>query len=138
MGTLFSELGPLRASVAPGPLVYADANVPVPVVAFMRTRLRWDVLHVVDEPDWRRAPDLAHYHRARDLHRTLVTRDHDFLDQRRFVPMDSPGVIVLNAPDERGLRTLLVDVDRYLRHLGGVAPLRGRTLCLHPGWSPAC
>ena len=136
MGTLFSELGPLRAAQALGPLVYADANLPAPLVGFMRERLRWDVLHVIDEPAWRRATDLAHFRRARDLHRTLVTLDHDFLEDRRFPLVDSPGVIVLNGPDDRALRKLLAEVDTYLRRSSLVAPLAGRKLCLHPGWTP--
>jgi predicted nuclease of predicted toxin-antitoxin system len=136
MGTLFSELGPLRAAQARGPLVYADANVPAPLVGFMRSELRWDVLHVVDEPEWRRATDLAHFHRARDLRRTLVTLDRDFLEDRRFPPVESPGVVVLSAPDERRLRQLLGTVDRYLRELPGPAPLIGRKLWVQPGWTP--
>ena len=136
MGTLFSELGPLRAAQAAGPLVYADANVPAPLVGFMRAALRWDVLHVVDEPEWRRATDVAHFHRARDLRRTLVTFDHDFLEDRRFPPVDSPGVIVLSAPDERRLRKLLGTVDTYLRRLPPTAPLVGRKLQVQPGWTP--
>lgn len=136
MGTLFSELGPLRAAQARGPLVYADANVPAPLVGFMRDDLRWDVLHVVDEPAWRRATDVAHFHRARDLRRTLVTFDHDFLEDRRFPPVDSPGVIVLSAPDDRRLRKLLGSVDTYLRGLPLTAPLIGRKLRVQPGWTP--
>ncbi len=101
----------------------------------MRERLRWDVLHVLDEPAWRRATDVAHFHRARDLRRTLLTLDHDFLEDRRFPPAASPGVIVLNGPDERALRKLLFEVDRYLRRHPAVAPLHGRKLCLHPGWT---
>ncbi|BCS31600.1 hypothetical protein TBR22_A08020 [Luteitalea sp. TBR-22] len=135
MGTLFSELGPLRAAKARGPLIYADANVPAPLVGFMRDRLGWDVLHVIEEPEWRRATDLAHFLRARDLHRTLVTLDHDFLDHRRFPPSDGPGTIVLSAPDERGLRTLLAQVDTFLRERPADRPLVGRTLSLHPGWT---
>jgi hypothetical protein len=135
MGTLFSELGPLRAAQAQGPLVYADANVPAPLIGFMRERLRWDVLHVLDEPAWRRATDVAHFHRARDLRRTLITLDHDFLEERRFPLAASPGVIVLNGPNDRALRTLLVEVDRYLRSRPAVAPLSGCKLCLHPGWT---
>ena len=135
MGTLFSELGPLRAAQARGPLVYADANVPAPLVGFMRDRLGWDVLHVVDEPEWRRATDVAHFHRARDLRRTLVTLDRDFLEDRRFPPFDSPGVIVLSAPDDRRLRKLLGEVDTYLRGLASTLPLAGRKLCVQAGWN---
>jgi predicted nuclease of predicted toxin-antitoxin system len=134
MGTLFSELGPLRAAHARGPLVYADANVPAPLVGFMRDRLLWDVLHVVDEPAWRRATDLAHFHRARDLHRTLVTLDHDFLEDRRFPLVESPGVIVFSAPDDRALRKLLAEVDTFLRGRSVVAPLAGLKLRVCPGW----
>jgi predicted nuclease of predicted toxin-antitoxin system len=134
MGTLFSELGPLRAAQAQGPLVYADANVPATLVEFMRERLRWDVLHVVDEPAWRRATDLAHFHRARDLHRTLVTLDHDFLEDRRFPLVESPGVVVLNAPDDRALRKLLAEVDTLLRGRSVVAPIAGQKLRVYPGW----
>lgn len=136
MGTLFSELGPLRAAQAQGPLVYADANMPAPLVGFMRAKLLWDVLHVVDEPAWRRATDVAHFHRARDLHRTIVTLDHDFLEDRRFPPVQSPGVIILSAPDDRALRRLLVDVDTFLRGRPVVAPLAGRKLRVCPGWTP--
>ena len=136
MGTLFSELGPLRAAQAGGPLVYADANVPAPLVGFMRHHLRWDVLHVVDEPEWRRASDVAHFHRARDLRRTLVTLDRDFLEDRRFPPSDSPGVIVFAAPDDRRLRKLLGTVDTYLRGLPVTAPLVGKKLRVVPGWTP--
>jgi predicted nuclease of predicted toxin-antitoxin system len=135
MGTLFSELGPLRAAQARGPLVYADANVPVPLVGFMRERLLWDVLHVVDEPAWRRATDLAHFRRARDLRRTLVTLDHDFLEDRRFPPAESPGVIVLSAPDDRALRKLLAEIDILLRKRPPVAPLGGCKLRICPGWT---
>jgi len=44
MGTLWSELGPVADGVAARPRVYADANVPAGVIAFMRERLKWDVL----------------------------------------------------------------------------------------------
>lgn len=135
MGTLSSELGPLRAAQARGPLIYADANVPAPLVGFMRDTLGWDVLHVIDEAAWRRATDLAHFHRARDLHRTLVTLDRDFLEGRRFPPAESPGVVVLTAPDERALRKLLAEVDTLLRERTGPSPLAGRTVWVQPGWT---
>ena len=55
MGTLSSELGPLIEQVANQPRVYADANMPYGVVAFMREKLGWDVLFVIEHPDLRRA-----------------------------------------------------------------------------------
>ena len=40
--------------------MYADANVPAGIVAFMRSRLDWDVLFVLEDGDLRRAPDVRH------------------------------------------------------------------------------
>ncbi len=65
MGTLASELGACAGDIAGSPRVYVDANIPAGVVAFMRARLRWDVLFVIEHEDLRRAPDRVHYHRAR-------------------------------------------------------------------------
>ena len=140
MGTLFSQLHAFRAHGAAGPLVYADANVPAPTIRHMRARLQWDVTHVMDDPEWRRASDVAHYHRARALKRTLVTLDHDYFDDRRFPPADSGGVVVLSAPDTASLARLLADLDALLR-LGErpqddpTLPLKGRKLHLFPGWT---
>lgn len=135
MGTLSSELGPLRVAQAAGPLVYADANIPVPLAGFMRCHLSWDVLHVIDEAGWRRATDVAHFHRARELRRTLVTLDQDYIDNRRFPPDESGGVIVLSAPDDRALQRLLAEVDALLRATPRVMPLAGRKLRVFPGWA---
>ena len=82
MGTLWSELGPVAESVTDRPRVYADANVPAGIVAFMREKLNWDVLFVMDQPDLRRARDIEHFRLARQLRRTLVTLDRDYLDDR--------------------------------------------------------
>ena len=108
MGTLSSELGSLAEQVASQPRVYADANMPNGVVAFMRERLGWDVLFVLEHPDLRRAHDIEHYRLARQLARTLVTLDRDYLDDRQFPPEEGAGVIVFSVPDERWLRRLLV------------------------------
>lgn len=135
VGTLSSELGPHVARVADAPRVYADANMPNGVVAFMRTSLRWDVLFVLEHEDLRRAPDIQHFRLARQLGRTLVTLDHDYIDDRRFPPAEGSGVIVLSAPDERWLRRLLKDVDRDLFRAEGAGPLplEGRKLLSQPG-----
>ena len=103
MGTLWSELGPVADAVTDRPRVYADANVPAGIVGFMREKLRWDVLFVMDHPDLRRARDTEHYRLARQLRRTLVTLDRDYLDDRKFPPAQGSGVLVIAAPDERGL-----------------------------------
>src|SRR5213594_1602342 len=133
MGTLSSELGPHAERLAARPRVYADANVPAGIVAHMRFRLHWDVLFVLEHDDLRRAPDIRHYHLARQLRRTLVTMDRDYLDDRLFPPDESGGVLVIHAPDERLLSSLLDRVDRRLFHPAGSkdhvpAPLAGRKL----------
>lgn len=105
----------------------------------MRGPLQWDVLFVLEEDDLRRAPDLRHYHLAQQLRRTLVTLDRDYLDDRRFPPTESGGVIVINAPDERGLVSLLDRIDQQLLHSdenddSAAAPLAGRKLQLNNDW----
>jgi hypothetical protein len=114
MGTLSSELGPFVERVANQPRVYADANMPNGVVSFMRDRLQWDVLFVLEHDDLRRARDIEHFRLARQLGRTLVTLDRDYLDDRQFPPEEGAGVIVFCVPDERWLRRLLTRVDREL------------------------
>ena len=91
MGTLWAELGSVADAVAAGPRVYADANVPAGLVAFMRQRLGWDVLFVLEQPDLRRARDTEHFRLARQLRRTLVTLDRDYLDDRRFPAAATAG-----------------------------------------------
>jgi hypothetical protein len=125
------------------PRIYADANIPAGLVQFMRQRLRWDVFFVMEHDDLRRARDQAHFRLARQLGRTLVTMDRDYFDDRKFPPQESAGVIVVAAPDERGLGRVLRRVDRvvfrpWLRRSGqdeGIAPpLEGRKLHAHLDW----
>ena len=136
MGTLWSELGPVADAVADRPRVYADANVPAGIVGFMRDKLRWDVLFVLDHPDLRRARDAEHYRLARQLRRTLVTLDRDYLDDRKFPPSQGAGVVVIAAPDERGLAELLRRLDAQL-FASNTLPLDGRKLHAHSDWSSA-
>lgn len=135
MGTLWSELGPVADAAAERPRVYADANVPMGLVRYLRERLRWDVLSVMDHPDLRRARDIEHYRLARQLRRTLVTLDRDYLDDRQFPPEQGSGVLVLAAPDERGLTALVTRLDELL-FTGAPLPLDGRKLHVHPDWQP--
>jgi hypothetical protein len=107
MGTLWSELAPISDDRAEAPRVYADANVPAGLVAYMRNALAWDVLFVVEHDDLRRAPDREHYRLARQLRRTLITMDRDYLDDRGFPPAETAGLVILSAPDQRGLESLL-------------------------------
>jgi len=118
MGTLSSELGPIVDASRGKPRVYADANVPSGVVSFMREKLQWDVLFVLEHDELRRARDIEHYRLARQLGRTLVTLDRDYLDDRTFPPEEGAGVIVFSAPDERWLRKLLARMDRELFRAG--------------------
>jgi hypothetical protein len=113
--------------------VYADANVPAGIVSFMREKLKWDVLFVMDQPDLRRARDIEHFRLARQLRRTLVTLDRDYLDDRKFPPGEGSGVLVIAAPDERGLAALLTRLDAHL-FAAGVLPLDGRKLHAHSDW----
>jgi len=138
MGTLSSELAPHAERLTARPRIYADANVPAGVVAHMRTRLQWDVLFVLEDDELRRAPDAKHYHLAQQLRRTLVTLDRDYLDDRRFPPDESGGVLVVNAPNERELIGLLARVDRALFQSteSGAAPqpLEGQKLQVFSDW----
>jgi hypothetical protein len=128
MGTLSSELTHAIVESGPVPRVYADANIPTGVVEYMRNALAWDVFFVLEHEDIRRAADLVHYRLARQLGRTLVTLDRDYVDDRRFPPAEGAGVIVFSAPDERWLRKLMRQVDRRLFRAAGAAalPLEGR------------
>lgn len=134
MGTIASELRPIAAALAAAPRVYADANVPFGVVAFMRQTLRWDVLFVLEDPSIRRAPDRDHFRRALDLGRTIITLDRDFLDDQRFPLVSSPGVVVCSAPDEDALKRLLKELDEGVLRAAPRQdlPLRGRKLELAP------
>jgi hypothetical protein len=109
-----------------------DANIPAGLVAFMRNRLQWDVLFVIEHDDLRRASDGEHYRRARDWGRTLLTLDRDYLDDRRFPPGESGGVVVLTAPTESGYEGLLSRLDDMLRESD--LPLEGRKLHVHVDW----
>jgi len=136
MGTLWSELGPVADAVCERPRVYADANVPAGLVSYMRERLKWDVLCVMDHPDLRRARDAEHYRLARQLRRTLITLDRDYLDDRKFPPASGSGVLVIAAPDERGLAALLSRLDAQLFAFDTL-PLDGRKLHAHSDWGSA-
>jgi hypothetical protein len=137
MGSLSSELAALAERRSERPRVYADANVPAGIVRFMRTRLNWDVFFVMEHDELRRAADDEHFRRARDMRRTLVSLDHDYLDDRRFPPSHTAGVLILSAPDERLLARLLSRLDRELFGLpgAGTLPLDRRKLDTNLDWT---
>ena len=133
MGTLGSELAPHANRIAGQPRLYVDANVPAGLVAFMRMRLHWDVLFVIEHDELRRGRDGEHYRFARDWGRTLLTLDRDYLDDRKFPPHESGGVVVLTAPTDSGYETLLTRLDDVLRSEADL-PLEGRKLHVHVDW----
>ena len=133
MGTLGSELAPHANRIAGQPRLYVDANVPAGLVAFMRTRLHWDVLFVIEHDELRRARDGEHYRFARDWGRTLLTLDRDYLDDRKFPRHESGGVVVLTAPTDSGYEALLTRLDDVLRSEADL-PLEGRKLHVHVDW----
>lgn len=133
MRTFTTELGAYAERLT-GPRIYADANVPAGVVAFMRLRLKWDVFYVLEHDDLRRAPDVEHYRMARQLHRTLLTIDRDYLDDARFPPDEGSGVLVIWAPNEPLLTRLLQATDREIFRSDAPLPLEGRKLVVGPGW----
>ena len=112
MRTLASELGLHVEKLTSQPRIYADANVPAGVILYMRRRLKWDVLAVVEDDTLRRASDHEHYQTAAIFRRTLVSLDADFLDDSHFSPSSGSRVIILSAPDERGLIRLLRKIDK--------------------------
>ena len=137
MGTLFSELSPHAAGIAGQPRVYVDANMPARLVTLMRSLLKWDALFVMEHDELRRASDSLHFRLASQLRRTLVTLDRDYLDDRKFPPAQSPGVLVLAAPNENGLAALLKRLDRdAFRAAPDVPPLpfEGYVIHVHVDW----
>jgi uncharacterized protein DUF5615 len=138
MGTLASELGPHADRLTEQTRVYVDANVPAGLVGFMRDVLHWDVLFVMEHDDLRRARDLEHYRLARQLRRTLISFDRDYLDDRKFPPAESGGVLILTAPEERGYIALLkrLNAEVFQPSLSTcTAPFEGRKVHVHVDWT---
>jgi hypothetical protein len=131
MGTMASELGPHAGRIAGQPRLYVDANMPAGLVAHMRARLQWDVFFVLEHEDLRRARDGEHYRLARQLGRTLLTLDRDYLDDEKFPLAESGGVIVLAAPTEHGYVGLLKRLDEMFRV---PVALDGQKLHLNVDW----
>lgn len=138
MNTLSSALAGHAERVSGRPRIYVDANIPAGLVGYMRVTLDWDVLFVIEHDDLRRARDPDHFRMARQLRRTLITLDHDYLDDRKFPPGESGGVLVLTAPTESGLAALVKRLDRDVFRAVDTSepaplPLAGRKLHLHVG-----
>jgi len=98
------------------------------------------VMFVIEHDELRRARDCEHYRLARQLRRTLITLDRDYLDDKKFPPDESGGVIVLMAPEERGYLNILKRLDQVFRapeqpERPEPLPLEGRKLHVHVDWS---
>jgi predicted nuclease of predicted toxin-antitoxin system len=138
MGTLASELGPHTDRLTEQTRVYVDANVPAGLVTFMREVLRWDALFVIEHDDLRRARDGEHFRLARQLRRTLISFDRDYLDDRKFPPAESGGVVILTAPEERGCITLLKRLNTEVFQPSLTActiPFESRKVHVHVDWT---
>jgi hypothetical protein len=65
--------------------------------------------------------------------------DRDYLDDRRFPPGETSGVLVIQAPDELQLTKLVDRIDRSLFHPNpegtAVLPVDGRKMHLHSDWT---
>jgi Domain of unknown function (DUF5615) len=135
MGTLATALGEFADQLTEAPRVYVDANLPAGLVRFMRVRLKWDVLFVVEEDELRRAADIEHFRLAWQLRRTLLTLDRDYLDDTRFPAAEGGGLVVLSAPHEAQFERLLKQIDRAFFQNGSHMPLAGRKLHVHADWT---
>lgn len=138
MGTLASELGPHADRLTEHTRVYVDANVPAGLVAFMREVLHWDAFFVIEHDDLRRARDGEHFRLARQLRRTLLSFDRDYLDDRKFPPAESGGVVILTAPEERGYIALLkrLNMEVFQPSLSAsTLPFEGRKVHVHVDWA---
>src|SRR5258705_9376361 len=112
MGTLSSELNLHAARIAQDPRIYADANIPIGIVVFMRRRLHWDVLFVLEHDDLRRARDIEHYRLAREPGGTNVALDRRHIHERPFSPPGGGGGIVFCAAAGPRIQMLLTKADR--------------------------
>ena len=86
----------------------------------------------VEHDDLRRAHDRRHFVLARQLARTLVTLDRDYLDDRRYPPAETGGLIVLYAPTEPLLTRTLQQIDDQLF----ARRPRSRCRCAGKSWWP--
>jgi len=92
-----------------------DKNVDRTVVDVLR-QTHWNVRHA-DEIALGSHEDESIYAHARSEKRVLLTHDPDFLDDRRFPPRLSPGVIIL--PGAEGKRSaLMLALGRLLMIVG--------------------
>jgi hypothetical protein len=104
----------------------------------MRDVLQWDALFVIEHDDLRRARDDEHYRLARQLRRTLISFDRDYLDDRKFPPLESGGVVILTAPEQRGYIALLkrLDAEVFQPSLNAaMLPFEGRKVHVHVDWA---
>ena len=72
------------------------------------------------------APDEQIAARARESGATLLTRDMDFSDVRRYPPDQYFGIVVLRLPDTAVAQEIVRVLERFLMEPGFLEPLAGR------------
>ena len=75
--------------------LYADENFPVPSCTFLRS-LGVSILHSYDL-GFANKSDKFHIKKAKELQRTIITIDRDFLYYSDISAKNSPGVIVIST-----------------------------------------
>ena len=108
--------------------------MPAGLVRFMRERLKWDVLFVMEEDELRRAADIDPLPPGGQLRRTLVTLDRDYLDDTLF-PCESGRRRGAERAARGAVPAAFGAADVVLFRNGSLLPLSGRKLHLHADWS---
>ena len=101
-----------------------DANVPRSLIQLL-LRHGHDVDHVVDIGMGNSADDEIAQH-AKRINATLISRDLDFADVRRYPPSQHAGIVVLRLPDDMVAKEIVEVFDRFLLILGDPQRLCGR------------
>lgn len=101
-----------------------DANLPrSTVAALVRLGHRADHVNDIGLKD---ATDAQIAERARASRATIVTRDLDFGDVRRYPPTDYKGIIVLRLADDVVAHEIVRILERFMEHAEIVKQLPGR------------
>lgn len=80
--------------------IYADEHISPTLVEVLRQSLKWDVRYVLEDEKLRSLDDKAHYRKAAQDERILLTQDDGFLNMRKFPLHLTKGVVILKANTE--------------------------------------
>jgi len=94
--------------------IYADENIPLEGVKFLRAKLHWDVRYACEEENLREKEDLYHHRRARKEGRVLLTRDRGYLDSQWFPFHRSAGIILLEEKNTEKFIYILSLLSRFI------------------------